>query len=88
MWVMKVFGCLVSIALLVIIGGLIFTHLSPDYKMYLVRSGSMRPAVNIVDMVITGPENGPINGVIRPGTIVTYEHGNGLFFVGGQVRYS
>ena len=30
------------------------------------------------DMVVTGPLNGPINGKIAPGMIVTYEHGEEL----------
>jgi len=30
------------------------------------------------DLVITGPLNGPINGEIKPGTIVTYEYSKEL----------
>ncbi|MFC1974604.1 hypothetical protein ACFLVA_01155, partial [Chloroflexota bacterium] len=29
-------------------------------------------------MIITGPLNDPLNGEIRPGTIVTYKHGKEL----------
>ena len=53
-------------------------HFSPDYNLYTVRSESMTPAINMGDMVITGPLNGPINEEIKPGTIVTYEHGEEL----------
>ena len=34
----------------------------------------MRPAINMGDLIITGPMNGPINGEIKPGTVVTYEY--------------
>ena len=34
----------------------------------------MKPAINMGDFIITGPLDGPINGEITPGTIVTYEY--------------
>jgi signal peptidase len=34
----------------------------------------MKPAINMGDLIITGPLDGPINGEVKPGTIVTYEH--------------
>lgn len=75
---MKVLSRLVTILLVLIIGGLIFSYLSPDYNIYLVRSESMKPAVNMGDMVITGPLGGPLNGEVKPGAIITYERGKGL----------
>jgi len=75
---MKVFSWLISISLVLIIGGLALLHLSSDYNLYMGRSESMKPAVNMGDMVVTGPLNGPLNGKIAPGTIVTYEHGEEL----------
>jgi len=75
---MKVFSWLVSIVLGLVVGGLIFLHFSPDYSIYLVRSESMRPAINMGDMIITGPLNGPLNAGIKSGTIVTYQHGKEL----------
>jgi len=68
----------ISIALTLIIGGFALIHFSPDYDLYLVRSESMKPAVNMGDMIVTGPTNGPLNGEIEPGAIVTYEHGKEL----------
>lgn len=68
---MKVFGWVVSIALALIFAGVAFLYFSPDYDMRLVRSESMKPAINMGDMVITGPLGGKVN----PGTIVTYERG-------------
>jgi len=34
----------------------------------------MKPAINMGDLIITGPLNGPVNGEIEPGTVVTYEY--------------
>ena len=73
---MKVFSWFIAVILAVVVTGLGFTYLSADYNMYLVKSESMKPAINMGDMVITGPLNGPRNGEIEPGTIVTYERGN------------
>ena len=75
---MKVFDWLVSIALVVVIGVFAFLHLSPDYNIYLMRSESMKPTINMGDMVVTGPPYGPLSGEIKPGMIVTYEHGEAL----------
>jgi signal peptidase len=72
---MKVLSWSFSIVLAVVVAGLAFIHFSPDYNMYLVRSESMKPAINMGDLVITGPLGGPLNGEIKPGTIVTYERG-------------
>ena len=70
----KVFKWSVFIILAFVIGGLVLLRLSPDYNTYLVRSESMRPVINMGDMII----NGPLNAGIGPGTIVTYPHGKGL----------
>lgn len=72
---MKVFGWVVSVILAVVIGGFVFVHFSPDYNMYLVRSESMKPAINMGDMVVIGPLDGPLRGVVEPGSIVTYRRG-------------
>jgi len=34
----------------------------------------MKPAINMGDLIITGPLNGPVNGEVEPGTVVTYEY--------------
>jgi len=75
---MKVFLWLVSIVLGLVVAGLTFLYFSPGYDLRLVRSESMKPAVNMGDMVITGPLNGPISGEIKPGMIVTYEYSKEL----------
>lgn len=42
--------------------------------MFLVKSESMVPAINMGDLIITGP----VNGTVRPGTVVTYARGEVL----------
>lgn len=70
---MKNFSWIVSIVIGIILAGLAFIYFAPGYNLYLVRSESMRPSINMGDLIITGPVNGPINGEVKPGTIVTYE---------------
>jgi len=74
----KVLSRLALIVPCLILAGLAFIYFSPDYNLYLVRSESMRPAINMGDLIITGPLNGLINGEVEPGTIVTYEYNKEL----------
>jgi len=67
---MKVLGWIISIALALAVGSFVFIYFSPDYAIYLVRSESMTPAIYMGDLIITGP----LNGEVKPGTIVTYEY--------------
>ncbi len=71
---MKILNRLVLALLVLILAGLAFLYFVPGYNLYLVRSGSMRPAINVGDLIITGPMNGAINGEVKPGTIVTYQY--------------
>ncbi len=57
-----------------ILAGLAFVYFVPGYNLYLVRSESMKPAINMGDLIITGPLNGPVNGEVKPGTVITYEY--------------
>ncbi len=75
---MKVLSWCISMILAVIVAALGFTYFSPDYNLYLVRSESMKPAINMGDMIITGPVDGPFNGEVQPGMIITYERGKEL----------
>ena len=70
---MKTFSWIVSIILGIALAGLAFLYFVPGYNLYLVRSESMRPAINMGDLIITGPLNGLINGEVKPGKIITYE---------------
>jgi signal peptidase len=38
----------------------------------------MKPAINMGDIVITGPRGGLLTGEVKPGTIVTYQRGDEL----------
>jgi len=71
---MKVFGWSVSILLVILIGGFIFIHLSPGYDAYLVRSESMKPAINMGNIIVTGH----FTGEVKPGMVVTYERNEQL----------
>lgn len=75
---MKGISWLVSVMLALLVAGLVFVRLSPDYGMYLVSSESMKPAINMGDGVVTGPLGGPFNGEVKPGTVITYERGTEL----------
>ncbi len=70
---MKIFSWLVSAVLVLVVAALGFIYFSPGYSLLLVRSESMRPAINMGDLIVTVPVNGPINGEVKPGTIVTYQ---------------
>ena len=75
---MKLVSLIVFVTFIVIAGFLAFSYFSPDYALYTVRSGSMQPSINVGDMIVTGPPAGPLNGDIKPGTIVTYAYNKGL----------
>lgn len=75
---MKVLNHLVLTLLVLVLTGLAFLYFSPGYSLYLVRSESMKPAINMGDLIITGPLNGPINGEVKPETIITYGRGKEL----------
>lgn len=70
--IMKVFSWLVSIILALVVAGFLFVYFSPDYDMRLVRSESMEPAINMGDMVVTGP----LGGEVEPGSVITYQRGS------------
>lgn len=70
---MKIFGWLVTVVLALVIAGVLFLHFSPHYDIGLVRSESMKPAINMGDMVITGPPGGSLSGEVKPGTVVIYQ---------------
>lgn len=76
--VWKLLGHIVSAILALAIIGFAFVHFSPDYSTYVVRSGSMTPAINTGDIIVTGSADGLLNSEIKSGTIVTYKHGKEL----------
>jgi signal peptidase I len=68
----KKYSRMIILAVCVIIGLLIVTMIFfkvvPGYNFYVVRSGSMEPAINTGDLVFTGPA-----GSISTGKIITFE---------------
>ncbi|MFC1965529.1 signal peptidase I [Chloroflexota bacterium] len=75
---MKVVSRIVLTILVLLLAGFAFLHFSPDYNLYMVRSESMKPTINMGDLIINGPMDGSINGELKPGTIITYEYRNDL----------
>ena len=73
---MKVIKWVVITVLSLVLAGLAFLFFSPDYNLYLVRSESMRPTIDMGDLIITGPLDNPTNGEVKPGTIITYRYQN------------
>ncbi len=78
MKIVKILKWSILAVLGLILAGLAFLYFAPGYDMYIVRSGSMVPAINTGDLVITGPLNGLIGGEVKAGKIVTYQHGKEL----------
>ena len=64
------------LAVFLVLLGLIYVL--PGYDLYLVRSGSMTPAILTGDLIITGPLNGPLSAPLKAGTVVTYQRGTDL----------
>jgi len=71
---MKVFVWIVTVVLALVVAGFAFLYFSPGYDIRVVGSESMKPAINMGDMVITGPPGGEVEA----GTIVTYQRGEEL----------
>jgi signal peptidase len=61
-----------------VIAGLAFIYFSPKYDMYLVKSESMTPTINMGDLILIGPPDGLFSNGIGPGTIITFRYGNEL----------
>ncbi len=60
------------------LAGLAFLYFAPDYNLYLVRSESMEPAIDMGDLIITGPVDGPLSRELAPGTVITFEQSDEL----------
>jgi signal peptidase len=65
----KIAGKIIIGLLVLILVGLGFIYFAPGYDLYLVRSESMTPTINMGDLIITGPGNGEV----EEGDIITYE---------------
>ncbi len=76
---MKIFVRRVTIIVTILLGlavaALAFVFFSPDYDLYFVKSESMKPFINMGDVVIVGSVGA---SDISPGVIVIYELGKNL----------
>lgn len=61
-----------------VLTGLAFLYFVPDYNLYLVRSESMEPAIDMGDLIITGPVDGLLSRELAPGTVITYQYNGQL----------
>src|ERR1017187_8139792 len=68
---MKIAGWVVTGLIVLILAGLAFIRFSPGYSFSLVKSGSMTPAIDVGDMIVTRPVT---TADLQPGTIVMYQH--------------
>lgn len=75
---MKALTWAASVVLGLFIACLGFLYLSPEYELYLVRSESMKPTINMGDLIVVGPPNGLFGVGLGKGTIVTYQLGKSL----------
>jgi signal peptidase I len=75
---LRILGWMTSLVISLVIAGLAFVYFSPDYNMYIVRSESMKPSINMGDVIVTGPLAGLFSQQIKPGVIVSYQTGESL----------
>jgi signal peptidase len=70
---MKIVSRVIMGILVLLLIGLAFIFFAPGYDLYLVRSESMTPTINMGDLIITGPAK-----TIEQGDIITYDLGGEL----------
>lgn len=75
---MKFINRFILTVLGVILSGLAFLFFAPGYNLYLVRSESMSPTIDMGDLIVTGPVNSRLGGAVEEGKIITYEYKNEL----------
>jgi signal peptidase len=70
----KIAGRIIFGFLVLVLAGLGLIYFLPGYDLYLVRSESMVPTINMGDLIITGP----VKGTPEAGQIITYERNDAL----------
>ncbi len=55
-----------------------FLFFSPGHGLYTVKSESMAPALNLGDVIVTGPPGKALGASVVPGSIITFQQGNEL----------
>lgn len=71
----QIAGAAAAIVILLAIAGVILIKALPGWGIYVVQTGSMRPAINPGDIAITGPVGGAFSGDIAPGKVITFSAG-------------
>ena len=71
----KITSWVVTILMGLVVLALLLAKSSGEYKIYLVRSGSMAPTINTGDLVISGRVNASFSNGLQPGKIITYVSG-------------
>ncbi|MFC1939137.1 signal peptidase I [Chloroflexota bacterium] len=70
----KILSRLVLTVLVLVLAGFGFLHFLPGYDLYMVRSESMKPTIEMGDVIINSHLDGTKNGEVKPGAIITYEY--------------
>jgi signal peptidase I len=71
----KILGWVLTGILGIVVMCLILVAVLPGYHIFVVKSESMEPSINMGDLVITGPVNGFLGNGIYPGTVISYQSG-------------
>jgi signal peptidase len=74
----KLAGQVIGISLIVFIGVLCLLHFIFGFGIYIVRSGSMEPKINVGDTIITAPFRGTSGSDLKTGTVVSFQDGKAL----------
>lgn len=69
-----VWGASAALVLVILLIGLVY--ILPGYDMSFVKSGSMEPAINTGDMVVTVPVDNILVGSLKPGQVITFSTGS------------
>jgi signal peptidase I len=70
----KIAGKIILALLVLVLVGLGLIYILPGYNLYVVRSESMVPTINMGDIIITGP----VKDNMEAGQIITYERNKEL----------
>jgi len=75
---LKISTTVIAVIIGLAVAGLLFIQFSPNYGLFFVKSGSMVPAIDPGDIVITGPVGGWFTGDLAVGKVVTFKQGDAI----------
>jgi signal peptidase I len=73
---MKILSWVLTVILGLVVTGFILAAVLPGYHIFVVKSESMEPCINMGDLVVTGPAEGFLSGGVHPGTVISYQLGS------------